>query len=70
MKTMLLKHTKKGTLIRLYETHPEGTLFVRSHYDRSSRMYMLIKESEHHGAGLYPESAIRYRSGETAVEVA
>jgi len=67
---MLLKHTKKGTIVRLYENHPEGILYVRCHYERSSKMYMLIKESEHHGPGQYPESAIRYRSGDTEVEVA
>ena len=60
---MLVKHTKKGSIVKLH-----GVLYVRCHYERSSKMYMLIKESEHQGPGQYPESAIRYVSGDTEVK--
>jgi hypothetical protein len=60
---MLVKHTKKGSIVKFY-----GVLYVRCHYDRSSKMYMLIKESEHQGPCQYSESAIRYLSGDTEVE--
>ena len=62
---MLLKETKLRDVV----TAPNGQRYVRCGYDRRSKTYMLIKESEYQGPTQYAAHQLAFLPGNTEVSV-